>query len=111
MQTQNSLAQEFEWTMPTAIAGEVVTLKLTNADRAEVLEFLSQRPMHNVILIGMVMDNGLVSPLNRGTFYGCRNRDGELEGVALIGHATLMETRSRCALAGTDQGRCGPRQL
>src|SRR5207249_9985914 len=33
-----------------------------------------------------------------GTFYGCRNYLGQLEGVALIGHATLMETISDRAL-------------
>src|SRR4029453_3531556 len=42
--------------------------------------------------------NGLVNPLNRGTFYSCRNRAGLLEGVALIGHATLMETTTDRAL-------------
>ena len=58
----------------------------------EVLEFLSHRPIHTVAMVGFINDNGLVSPLNRGTFYGCRNLEGQLEGVALIGHATLLET-------------------
>lgn len=58
----------------------------------EVLEFLSHRPIHTVPMVGFIKDNGLFSPLNRGIFYGCRNRDGQLEGVALIGHATLIET-------------------
>jgi ribosomal protein S18 acetylase RimI-like enzyme len=49
-------------------------------------------------MVGFIRDNGLVSLLNRGTFYGCRNRKGELEGVALIGHATLMETTTDRAL-------------
>jgi len=49
-------------------------------------------------MVGFIRDNGLVSPLNRGTFYGCRNRHGQLEGVALIGHATLMETTTDRAL-------------
>jgi ribosomal protein S18 acetylase RimI-like enzyme len=39
-----------------------------------------------------------VSPHNRGTFYGCRNSEGRLEGVALIGHATLIEARTPRAL-------------
>jgi len=39
-----------------------------------------------------------VSPLNRGTFYGCRDERGRLEGVALIGHATLFEARTPRAL-------------
>jgi predicted GNAT family acetyltransferase len=45
-------------------------------------------------MVGLIYDNGLVSPFNRGAFYGCRNAQGQLEGVALIGHATLMETTS-----------------
>ena len=35
---------------------------------------------------------------NRGKFYGYRNSAGELEGVALIGHATLIEARTQDAL-------------
>jgi predicted GNAT family acetyltransferase len=49
-------------------------------------------------LAGLIRDNGLQSPLNRGTFYGCRSKQGQLEGIALIGHATLMETTSDRAL-------------
>jgi predicted GNAT family acetyltransferase len=49
-------------------------------------------------MVGFILDNGLVSPLNRGTFYGCRNLRGELEGVGLIGHAILLETRTDRAL-------------
>src|SRR5205085_11461478 len=32
-------------------------------------------------------------------FYGCRDAEGRLVGVALIGHATLVETESDEALA------------
>lgn len=77
---------------------EVTTELLKDDSEAEVLEFLARRPLHTVALIGAIKDNGLVSPLNRGSFYGCRNRSGQLEGVALIGHATLMETRTDRAL-------------
>jgi len=66
--------------------------ELDASHEQEVLEFLSERPIHTVAMVGFIHDNGLVSPLNRGTFYGCRNREGQLEGVALIGHATLLET-------------------
>jgi len=45
-----------------------------------------------------ITDNGIVSDLNRGKFYGYRNVKGELEGVALIGHSTLVEARSDEAL-------------
>src|SRR4029450_913583 len=48
-------------------------------------------------------DNGVVSAFNRGTFYGCRDLNGQLEGVALVGHATLMETVSNRALAALAQ--------
>jgi ribosomal protein S18 acetylase RimI-like enzyme len=47
----------------------------------------------------LIQDNGLVNPFNRGSFYGCRDSEGQLEGVALVGHATLMETVSDRALA------------
>ena len=77
---------------------EVVMLRLTEESEAEVLDFLSERPMHTVAMTGFITDNGLVSELNRGAFYGCRNLQGKLEGVALIGHATLMETRTDRAL-------------
>lgn len=72
--------------------------ELAEADKKEVVGFLSERPIHTVIMAGMIRDNGLVSELNRGTFYGCRNSEGRLEGVALIGHATLIEARTRGAV-------------
>jgi len=71
---------------------------LTAKDEFEVLTFLSQRPIHTVTMKSLIRDNGLVSPLNRGKFYGCRDVNGHLEGVALVGHATLMETVSDRAL-------------
>ncbi|MGH9872463.1 MAG: hypothetical protein ACRD9S_08355 [Pyrinomonadaceae bacterium] len=83
---------------PWLRAVEVITSRLTDADEAEVLTFLAQRPIHTVAMVGLIYDNGLVSTLNRGTFYGCRNYGGQLEGVALIGHATLMETTTDRAL-------------
>jgi len=73
-------------------------VELTEDHRNEVLAFLAERPVHTVCLAGFIRDNGLVSPHNRGTFYGCRNSEGRLEGVALIGHATLIEARSLRAM-------------
>lgn len=70
------------------------TQALTQNDRTEVERFLSDRPLHTVYLSSLIRDNGIVSSLNRGTFYGCRNKDGRLEGVALLGHATIIETAS-----------------
>ena len=71
---------------------------LAEEDRNEVLAFLAERPLHTVFLAGFIRDNGLVSPHNRGTFYGCRNSEGRLEGVALVGHATLVEARTARAM-------------
>ncbi|HEY0173256.1 MAG TPA: GNAT family N-acetyltransferase [Pyrinomonadaceae bacterium] len=65
---------------------------------AEAGAFLSERPVHAVNLLSLLRDNGLVSPHNRGTFYGYRDERGRLEGVALIGHATLFEARTPRAL-------------
>jgi uncharacterized protein len=67
---------------------------LVQADCPEVLEFLAARPIHTVFMTSLISDNGIASPSNRGSFYGCRNSKGELGGVALIGHATLVETES-----------------
>jgi uncharacterized protein len=72
--------------------------KLVEAETNEVVAFLSERSIHTVSMMGLIRDNGLVSKYNRGTFYGCRNSEGRLEGVALIGHATLIETRTRGAV-------------
>jgi predicted GNAT family acetyltransferase len=72
---------------------------LANEHKAEVLAFLAERPLHTVYMAGYILDNGVVSPLNRGSFYGYRNQQGQLEGVALVGHATLFEIRSDEALA------------
>ncbi|MDT5121154.1 MAG: uncharacterized protein QOC96_636 [Acidobacteriota bacterium] len=72
--------------------------QLTGESEAEALSFLAARPIHTVCMVGMILDNGLVSPLNRGSFYACRDAAGQLEGVALIGHATFIEARSDAAL-------------
>jgi len=71
---------------------------LTEANRQEVLEFLSIRPVHTVVMTSFIQDNGMESPDNRGKFYGYRNLQGKLEGVAVIGHTTLLEARSEDSL-------------
>ena len=71
---------------------------LTKNNRAEVLEFLKMRPVHTVVMSSFIQDNGLENPDNRGKFYGYRNTAGKLEGVALIGHTTLIESRSEDSL-------------
>jgi predicted GNAT family acetyltransferase len=70
-------------------------VELTNENEAETLRFLVVRPIHTVFMASLISDNGVASPFNRGSFYGCRNREGRLEGVALIGHATIIETESQ----------------
>jgi GNAT superfamily N-acetyltransferase len=72
--------------------------ELTTDNTAEVQAFLSVRPVHTVVMSSFIVDNGIESELNRGKFYGYRNAAGTLEGVALIGHSTLVEARSDEAL-------------
>ena len=82
----------------TLLPGKVNSIvKLKNANARDVLSFLDERP--NVILSGLIHDNGLESKLNRGDYFGYRGAAGPLEGVALIGHATLFETSSDDAMA------------
>lgn len=76
----------------------VTVCELAELEREEVLGFLAERPVHTVAMAGLIRDNGLASELNRGVFYGCRNAHGRLEGVALIGHHTLVEGRTRRAI-------------
>lgn len=40
----------------------------------------------------------MISEHSRGAFYGCRNSEGRLEGIPLIGHAALIATRTRGAV-------------
>src|SRR5205085_10255506 len=72
--------------------------ELEAEDEAEVLNFLAQRPSHTFGLRGFIRTNGIVSPLNRGTFYAYRNDAGQLEGVALIAHHILFETLNDVAI-------------
>ncbi|HWW77051.1 MAG TPA: GNAT family N-acetyltransferase [Pyrinomonadaceae bacterium] len=72
---------------------------LSSADAAEALAFLAARPLHTVNMAGLIRDNGVVSTLNRGTFHACRDEAGRLEGVALVGHAILFESRTERATA------------
>ncbi len=83
--------------LPSVPAPLVYPLTERDSER-EVLAFLAERPVHTVVMSGLVRDNGLESPFNRGTFYACRGADGRLEGVALLGHAVFVEARSLAAL-------------
>ncbi|MBV9960310.1 MAG: GNAT family N-acetyltransferase [Acidobacteria bacterium] len=102
MQSIISLNNNMDGTPPLSYSeqGSLAVRELTHEHEAEVLNFLALRPLHTVAMVSLIRDNGLISPFNRGTFYACRDEaTGELEGVALIGHATLIETRSEAGLA------------
>jgi uncharacterized protein len=82
---------------------------LSAEDEAEVQDFLSARPIHTVFIKGLIKENGLVNDLNRGKFYACRDAEGRLLGVALLGHITLIETHTDAVLrAFADYARGGP---
>lgn len=88
------------------IGADIKVSPLSAGSESEVLAFLSRRPLHTVTMAGFIRDNGLESPMNRGKWFACRNSEGAIEGVALIGHATLIETatdRALEAFAGTAQ--------
>ncbi len=55
------------WLPPADIAAEVVARPLGRAESREALAFLDARPLHTVILASLIRDNGVESPLNRGT--------------------------------------------
>jgi ribosomal protein S18 acetylase RimI-like enzyme len=76
----------------TAVSPMTTTL-LKRHDGAEVLRFLQERALHNVVMSGFIRDHGIESELNRGSFYGSRDDNNRLQGVALIGHATFMDAR------------------
>jgi predicted GNAT family acetyltransferase len=95
--TECTIAPTF-WA-PPSLEASLSAEPLARADERAALDFLSERPLHTVIMSSLMRDNGVESPLNRGTFYACRDERGRLEGVALIGHATLVEARTERALA------------
>jgi len=89
-------AARFEVAQPEPLVVE----RLTAGDEPEVLAFLNERPGYTFGMVGFIRNNGLESPHNRGTFYGCRDREGLLQGVALIGHYILLEARCDSAIEG-----------
>ncbi len=95
---ENQKTNSFEYIVANAVANLNRVQVLTVADQPEVLEFLRVRPVHTVVMTSFIQDNGIESASNRGHFYGYRNLSGNLEGVALIGHTTLVEVRSDDAL-------------
>ncbi len=95
---ENHKTNSLEYIISNAVANQSRVQILTEADKQEVLEFLKVRPVHTVVMTSFIHDNGMESASNRGSFYGYRNFAGNLEGVALIGHTTLVEVRSDDAL-------------
>ena len=103
MRHQNqATAIETEWMTQIPIVAPATSSMnvelLREADIQEVLSFLNIRPVHTVVIASFIHDNGIVSDLNRGSFYGYRDLEGKLEGVALLGHSTLIEARSEDAM-------------
>lgn len=84
--------------IPTVAPDLSPVVALTDRDRNETLAFLRLRPVHTVVMTSFINDNGIESELNRGVFYAYRNEEGSFEGVALIGHTTLVEARTEEAL-------------
>lgn len=74
-----------------AAMSPLVITPLSAVDEEEALNALSAYSLTNVIMSGFIRDNGIISPLNRGRFYACRNEWDGLEGIALIGHTILFE--------------------
>jgi GNAT superfamily N-acetyltransferase len=68
---------------------------LSENEQEEALSFLAARPIHTVCMASFLRENGVIHPDNRGMFFGCRDASGALQGVALIGHATLLEIMAR----------------
>jgi len=94
------LRHEFETTSGLPDAFRVDSISELREDHVfEVLNFLGERPLHTVFMASLIRDNGLVSPQNRGSFYACRNAHGSLEGVALLGHATVIEARTSASIS------------
>lgn len=88
---------------PYLLSGERTCTQLQPGEEPEALRFLAERPIHTVVVASLMRDNGAVSPNNRGIFYVCRNRSKKIEGIALIGHATIVEARTDHAVAAFAQ--------
>ena len=94
------MRQEAGTTTSTFDAPEPCTVTELSAEQErETLDFLAARPIHTVFMASLIHDNGLVSRHNRGSFYACRDRLGRLDGVALVGHATVVEAHTESSVA------------
>ena len=89
--------------LPHMLFGGRTCNPLQRGEEPEALRFLAERPIHTVFIATLMRDNGAISPLNRGTFHVCRNASKKIEGIALIGHATIVEARTDYAVAAFAQ--------
>ncbi len=69
---------------------------LSTGDEKLALDLLNEQPVANVTIIGLIREHGLVSPRNRGVFYGCFAAE-QLIGLALIGHCVQLYGRAESA--------------
>jgi uncharacterized protein len=97
-QADSQKLNSLDYKISNAVANLKRVSVLTENDGQEVMDFLKIRPVHTVVMTSFIRDNGFENPANRGVFYGYRNFAGALEGVALIGHTTLVEARTEDAL-------------
>lgn len=67
---------------------------LRTNEQAEALAFLAVRPLHTVIMAGLLRQHGPAVLTPAGEFYACRDSRGRLDGLALIGRATMFEART-----------------
>jgi GNAT superfamily N-acetyltransferase len=86
-------------TAHTAKATPTRIAPLTEGHAEEALAFLGERPLHTVIMAGLLRQHGTVVSSPAGSFYACRDLSGQLEGVALVGRATMFEARTPSALS------------
>jgi GNAT superfamily N-acetyltransferase len=84
--------------------GELHVRPMFSGEESSVLDVLNLQPVRNVIIIGLVLDNGLESAKNRGVWYGCFV-DDSLVGVALIGHHVFLSGNDESAKAFADIAR------
>lgn len=87
---------------------------LGGGQEREALAFLASRPVNAAYVRGLIRDNGVNNPRNRGDLYACVRAGGEVTGVALLGHATLIEAAdvaSTAAFARFALGRPYPRVI
>ncbi|HEY6659985.1 MAG TPA: GNAT family N-acetyltransferase [Pyrinomonadaceae bacterium] len=99
-----SIAYKFDTDFPlprkmtSSVASVLNPSPVLTGKEDEVLNALSAPSLTNVIMSGLVRDNGLVNFRNRGRFYAARNEQNKLEGVALMGHSILFEAFTEDAI-------------